>query len=206
MGESEITQIVMLLKHHSIISINSIASFFHIIMLVFNTLSPMGHMPVHSQCFGWLTSHACTFSFTCWLHGQRHPLKIIFGWTKHIIIQTDQIRTTRRMLQHLKIQIPEGVKSVDGKCVAMHCHATLQHPLSPFLGILFKYLVSTSPTASHYNWYCLLLCLCLDSVPEWESIRSVNITFPADGWVLSFFLIGHVTGCHSIVWHLLSSS
>jgi hypothetical protein len=30
------------------------------------------------------------------------------------------------MLQNLKVRIPEGTKSVDGKCVDVHCHVTMQ--------------------------------------------------------------------------------
>ena len=141
MGKLESNQNVLLFKHHSIISICTVASFFHIIMLIFNTLSPLGHKPVHSQCF-WLGDKPCMHPFFHLLITRTKASSENHFWVDQTRnTPKGPIRTTRRMLQHLKVQIPEGAKSVD-----VHCHATMQHPLSSFLAILFKHLVPQNPT------------------------------------------------------------
>ena len=104
------------------------------------------------------------------------------------------------MLQYPKVQIPEGAKCVDGKCVDVHCHATMQHPLSPFLGILFKHLVPQNPTIID-TVYCCVLVLTVFQSGYMRINKKFQHHFPC--WWLSSEL-SFDGPCHRFPFHSLA--
>jgi hypothetical protein len=182
------------LKQYNIIWVCTIASFFHVVTLIFNANgATFFRIPLWKMIlFVWQAS---------WSN---------FEWTKYMISQWGHIRTLQSML-HFWCSVVGGV-SIVHRCMcvcgrALSCNSaetfvTIALCFAEIAGVTWSWRIPLSRTlftVVPLPWWCSRICPC-------ESQKSVNITFPADGSVLNFFLTGDVRCLQSIPWCFLCGS
>lgn len=147
-------------------------------------------MPQGKNGFSWLTSHTSTSSFTCWNTGWKGVLTQRLGADQ---THDNPQETDENDMEDAPIpqsSFAQGCQWCGGQFADGHFHSKMQHPLLAFLGVLFQYLISTSPGAFDSNNHCLLLCPTLDIVPEMVLVspRRVPTPLSANCYILNFLI------------------
>jgi len=155
-------------------------------------------MPQEKNSFSWLTSHTSTSSFTCWNTGWKGVLTQRLGVDQTHDNPQGTDKNNMEDAPTPESSFAHRYQWCGGQFADGHFNSKMQHSLSTFLGVLFQYLISTNPGASDCNSHCLLLCPCLDIVPEMVLVspRIVPTPLSADCYVLNFLIFTWLCSLH----------
>lgn len=176
-------------------------------MLIFNTLSPLGHKPVHSQCF-WLADKPSMNPFFHLLITRTKASSEIHFWV-------DQTHNNPKGPDwDYKKDAPAPQSSNTRGCQECGwpvCGCTLScNNATSIVTIPWHFVQTPGPTESYYNWHCLLLCPCLDSVPEWVHENQYEVStslslLMIEFWTLLWWAMSQVSIPNSGIYSLAYS-
>ena len=184
-----------------------ITSFFNTVPLLFNAFLPSLHKLIYAlrKKRFWLNSEPpIAASFSSWSEMNRRTPWV--DQTGDSLNGRDRDYTEGEPI--FQTWVSGGFRSRGQQYLDGYCHATTQCLLTVVLGVCFEFRLQPvnkhiAVTSTVYCWTSVLIVFQYWAL--WVP-KTVSINFPADCWLLNFFLIGDCGCFHSILCRLHSGS